>query len=154
MDVLFVDELDIFARAVIPAQHLDVIGLNRAAFFDHPFIFVGHRFFKKTRPLAVSKGVVVQKLQLLSQVGNQTGFVDGKVLITLFGQQADKFLFKSRFALETVRACAYRRILGNNGAFVVLVLGNDVVSAHAASSSISLLLFESQQLISVIFVLL
>ena len=82
-----------------------MVSLDGTAFLNNALVGVGKRFREETLPLAVSKGVVVQKLQLPSEVGNQTVFImDGKVLISLCGQQTDKFLFKSRFALETVRA--------------------------------------------------
>ena len=82
-----------------------MVGLNGAALFDNTLVSVGERFREEAFPLAIGKGVVVQKRELLSEVGNQTVFVmDGKVFISLCGQQTDKFLFKSRFALKTVRA--------------------------------------------------
>ena len=81
-----------------------MVGLNGAAFLNDTLVSVGERFREEAFPFAVRKGVVVQKRELLSEVGNQTVFVmDGKVLISLCGQQTDEFLFKSRFALETVR---------------------------------------------------
>ena len=105
VNVLFVDELNIFGGSVITAQYLYMVGLNGAALFNNTLVSVGERFREEAFPLAVRKGVVVQKRELLSEVGNQTVFVmDGKVLISLCGQQTDKFLFKSRFALKTVRA--------------------------------------------------
>ena len=82
-----------------------MVGLNGAALFDNTLVSVGKRFREEAFPFAVRKGVVVQKRELPSEVGDQTVFVmDGKVFISLRGQQTDKFLFKSRFALETVRA--------------------------------------------------
>ena len=105
VNVLFVDELNILGSSVVTAQYLYMIGLNGAAFLNNTLVSVGKRFCEEAFPLAVRKGVVVQKRELLSEVGNQTIFVmDGKVFISLRGQQTDKFLFKSRFALETVRA--------------------------------------------------
>ena len=105
VNVLFVDELNIFGSSVITAQYLYMVGLNGAALFDNTLVSVGEHFREEAFPLTVSKGVVVQKRELPSEIGDQTVFVmDGKVFISLCGQQTDKFLFKSRFALETVRA--------------------------------------------------
>ena len=105
VNVLFVDELNILGSSIIPAEYLYMVSLDGTAFLNNALVSVGKCFRKETLPLAVRKGVVVQKLQLPSEIGNQTVFVmDGKVLISLCGQQTDKFLFKSRFALETVRA--------------------------------------------------
>ena len=105
MNVLFIYELNILGSSIIPAEYLYMVGLDGAAFFNNTLVSVGKCFNEETLPLAVSKSVVVQKLQLPSEVGSQTVFImDGKVLISLCDQQTDKFLFKSRFTLETVRA--------------------------------------------------
>ena len=82
-----------------------MVGLNGAALFNNAIVSIGKDLREEAFPFVIGKGVAVEKLQLLSEVGNQSLFVvDGKVLISLCGQQTDKFLFKSRFALETVRA--------------------------------------------------
>ena len=105
VNVLFVDELNILGSSVVTVQYLYMVGLDGAALFDNTLVSVGERFCEEAFPLAVRKGVVVQKRELLSEVSYQTIFVmDGKVLISLCGQQTDKFFFKSRFTLETVRA--------------------------------------------------
>ena len=67
-----------------------MVGLDSTAFLNNALVSIGERFREKTLPLAISKGIVIQKLQLPSEVGNQTVFV------------MDKFLLKSRFALKTV----------------------------------------------------
>ena len=82
-----------------------MIRLDGAALFNDALVGIGKSLRKETLPFAVSKGVIVQKLQLPSEVGNQTVFVmNGKVLIPLRGQQPNEFFFKSRFALKAVRA--------------------------------------------------
>ena len=78
-----------------------MVGLNGSALFSNTLVGIGKRFRKEAFPLAIGKGIAVQQLQLLSQIGNQTAFImDGKVLISLCGQQTDQFLFKSRFTLK------------------------------------------------------
>lgn len=82
-----------------------MIRLDGTALFNDAFVGVGKSLREETLPLAVSKGVIVQKLQLPSEVGDQAVFVmDGKVLVPLRGQQPDELFFKSRFALKAVRA--------------------------------------------------
>ena len=103
VNVLFVDELNILGSSIIPAENLYMVGLDGTGLFNDTLVGVGKRFREEALPFTIGKCNAVQKLQLLSEIGNQTGFVmDGKIRITLFGQQADKFLFKSRFALESV----------------------------------------------------
>lgn len=59
-----------------------MVGLNGAALFNNAIVSIGKHFREEALPLAVSKSEVVQKLQLPSEVGNQTVFVvDGKILV-------------------------------------------------------------------------
>ena len=82
-----------------------MIGLDGLALFHDAFIGIGKGFMEKTLPLAVGKGVIIQKLKLPPEIGDQPGFVmNGQIRITLFGQQTDEFFFKCRFTLETFRA--------------------------------------------------
>ena len=129
MDVLFIYELNVLGSSVIPAEYLDMIRLDGAALFNDAIVSIGKHFREETLPLAVSKSEVVQKLQLPSEVGNQTVFVvDGKILVPLRGQQPDELLFKSGFALKAVRACAFRRIFSHYGALVAGCY--NVIGAH------------------------
>ena len=129
MNVLFVDELNILGSSIIPAEYLYMVSLDGAAFLNDTLVGVGERFREEAFPLAVRKGVVVQKRELLPEIGNQPVFVmDGKVLISLCGQQADEFFFQSRFALKAVRASAFRCIFSYNGAFVGFC--DDIEIAH------------------------
>ena len=82
-----------------------MIRLDSTALFNDALVGIGKGLREETLPFAVSKGVIVQKLQLPSEVGDQTALVmNGKVLIPLRGQQPDELFFKSRFALKAVRA--------------------------------------------------
>ena len=47
-----------------------MIGLDGAALFNDALVGIGKGLREETLPLAVSKGIVIQKLQLLSEVGN------------------------------------------------------------------------------------
>ena len=105
VNVLFVYELNILGSSVIPAQYLYMVGLDGAGFLNDTLVSVGKGFGKEPLPFVIGKGVAVEKLQLPSKVFDQARFaVNGKIFVALRRQQTDKFLFKSRFALETVRA--------------------------------------------------
>lgn len=67
-----------------------MVGLDGASFLNNALVGVGKRFREEALPFIIGKCETVQKLQLLSEVGNHFLFVvDGKVLIALFDQQAD-----------------------------------------------------------------
>ena len=59
VNVLFVNQLNILGSSVIPAEYLDMVGLNGAAFLCDALIGVGKSFRKETLPLAVAKGIIV-----------------------------------------------------------------------------------------------
>lgn len=73
-----------------------MVCLDGAGLFNDALVSVGKGFGKEPLPFVIGKGVAVEKLQLLSEVGNQSLFVvDGKVLISLCGQQADEFFSRA-----------------------------------------------------------
>ena len=87
MNILFINQLNVLRSSIIPAEYLDMIGLDGTAFLNDAFVGIGKSLREETLLLAVSKGVIVQKLQLPSEVGDQTVFVmNGKVLVPLRGQ--------------------------------------------------------------------
>ena len=136
VDVPFIQQIDIFRRAVVPAEDLDIIVLNTAGFLHDPIVFPRDAFREKLLPLAVGKNIVVEQFKLFAQVGNQRLFVvNGKIFMPLRCQQADKLLFQRRLALVGVRFTRLRRILRHNGAFGCL--GNDVVVAHVIGTSLN-----------------
>ena len=129
MDVLFVDELNIFRCSVIPTQYLYMVGLDGSGFFHNALIGIGKGFRKETLPFPIGKGVVIEKFQLVSEIFNQARFtVNGKIFISLRFQQVDEFLFQSCFALKGVGVCAFRHIFRYNGAFVGF--GNYIILTH------------------------
>ena len=66
MNILFIDELNVFGRSVIPAQHFDMVGLYGTTFFRNTFVGVGKGFRKEPLPFVIAKGVIVQQFQLPS----------------------------------------------------------------------------------------
>ena len=130
VDVLFVQQVDVFGRAAVLPQHLHMIELNPARLFQNAVVCARDAVPKETRPLAVRESVVVQTLQLAAEVGDERGFVvDLQIFIPLRAQKPEKFLLQRRFALIAVRPAGIRRVLGHDRAFCRG--GDDVELAHS-----------------------
>ena len=120
VDVLFVDQRDIFGTAIIPVQHLLTFFpiLNLPGLLGNVLVGVGNYTTEKLPPLRIGKLVVVQLFQLAAEVGNQ--FILGmqrQIGVALLAQQPDKLFFQFRLALVAVRAHLGGFIGGNNGIF-------------------------------------
>ena len=118
VDVLFVDQRNIFGTAIIPVQHLHVIFLNLPGLFGNVLVGVGNYITEKLPPLCIRKLVVVQLFQLAAEVSNQ--FILGmqrQIGVALLAQQPDKLFFQFRLTLVAVRAHLGGFIGGNNGIF-------------------------------------
>lgn len=117
VDVLFVQQVDVFGRAAVLPQHLHMIELNPARLFQNAVVCARDAVLEKARPLAVRKGVVVQPLQLAAEVGDERGFVvDLQIFIPLRTQKPQKLLLQRRLALIAVRPAGIRRVLGHDRA--------------------------------------
>ena len=129
MDVLFVDQCDIFGTAIIPVQYLHIVFLNLPGLFGNMLVGVGNYITEKLPPLRIGKLVVVQFFQLSAEVSNQ--FILGmqrQIDITLLAQQPDKFFFQFRLTLVAVRAHLGRLIGSNNSIFIGS--RNDIEKGH------------------------
>ena len=129
MDVLFVDQCDIFGTAIIPMQYLHIIFLNLPCFFGNMLVGIGNYITEKLPPLRIGKLVVVQLFQLAAEVGNQ--FILGmqrQIGVALLAQQPDKLFFQFRLALVAVRAHLGGFIGGNNG--ILIGSRNDIEKGH------------------------
>ena len=71
VDVLFVNQRDIFRTSVIAPQDLHIILLNLAGLFRNAVVGVGNALGKEPLPFAVGKMIVVQRFELCAQVGDQ-----------------------------------------------------------------------------------
>ena len=130
VDVLFVQQVDVFGCAAVLPQHLHMIELNPARLFQNAVVRARDAVPKEARPLAVRKGVVVQEFQLAAEVGDERGFVvDLQIFIPLRAQKPQKFLLQRRLALIAVRPAGIRRVLSHDGAFSCR--GDDVELAHS-----------------------
>ena len=140
---LLVNELDIFAFPVIPAEHLHIVLLNQPGLFENAGVCVCQHLVPETLPFAVRKAIVIQLFQLRPQIGNQVSlFMDGQALIAQLAKQTDKLLFQVRFALICLRAFRLRLVFCYNRAFTAL--GNDVEIAHLSSPPLVMLIILSK----------
>ena len=129
VDVLFVDQCDIFGTSIIPVQHLHIVFLNLPGLFRNMLVGVGNYITEKLPPLRIGKLVVVQLFQLAAEVSNQFIFgMQRQIGIALFTQQPDKLFFQFRLALVAVRAHLGGFIGGNNGIFIGS--RNDIEKGH------------------------
>ena len=129
VDVLFVDQRDIFGAAIIPVQHLHIIFLNLSGLFGNMLVGVGNYITEKLLPLRIGKLVVVQLFQLAAEVGNQ--FILGmqrQIGVTLLAQQPDKLFLQFCLALVAVRAHLGGFIGSNNSIFIGS--RNDIEKGH------------------------
>ena len=129
VDVLFVQQVDVFGRAAVLPQHLHMIELNPARLFQNAVVCARDAVPKEARPLAVRKGVVVQTLQLAAEVGDERGFVvDLQIFIPLRAQKPQKLLLQRSLALIAVRPAGIWRVRGHDRAFGCR--GDDVGLGH------------------------
>ena len=119
VDILLVDQRDIFGASIIPVQHLHIVFLNLPGLFGNMLVGVGNYITEKLLPLRIGKLVVVQLFQLAAEVSNQ--FILGmqrQIGITLLAQQPDKLFLQFCLALVAVRAHLGGFIGSNNGIFI------------------------------------
>ena len=129
VNMLFVQQVDVFGRAAILPQHLHMIELNPARLFQNAVVCARDAVLKKARPLAVRKGVVVQPLQLAAEVGDERSFVVNlQIFIPLRTQKPQKFLLQRRFTLIAVRPAGIRRVLRHDRALGCR--GDKIISWH------------------------
>ena len=129
VDVLLVDQRDIFGTAIIPVQYLHIIFLNLPGLFGNMLVGVGNYITEKLPPLRIGKLVVVQLFQLTAEVNNQ--FILGmqrQIGIALLAQQPDKFFLQFCLTLVAVRAHPGGFIGGSNGIFIGS--RNDIEKGH------------------------
>ena len=87
VDVLLIDEGDIFGGAVIPPQHLHKVLLDFPGLLHNMLVGVGDGIGEEPLPLPIGELVAIQSFQVAAQVGNEVGFlVDLQILIALLGE--------------------------------------------------------------------
>ena len=117
VDVLFVDQSNVFARAVVAAQHLHKVLLQLLRFFGNALVLIGDAVGEKALPFAVREGAAVELLELRAQVLHQSILVtDMQIFISLRLEHTDKFRFELRLGLVAFGVFLDRCIFGDNGA--------------------------------------
>ena len=100
VNILFVDEIDIFRRAAVLPQHLHMVVLDLARLFHDALVGTGNAALEKALPLRIGEGVVVQLFQLAAQIGDERRLVvDSQVFIALRGEHTDELAFQRGLAL-------------------------------------------------------
>ena len=92
MDVLLVDEKNIFCLAVVASKNLHEIFLNAAGLFLNVVVRARDTVLKKLLPFAVGEPIVVEKFKLFAKVGNELLFgVNIEIFIPHVSQKAQEF---------------------------------------------------------------
>ena len=82
MNMVFVDQLDVFGRSVIPFEHLDIVFLDLSGLLDNMFIGIGQIFLKESLPFLIGKSDIIQLFQLKTKIRFQfCFFMNRKILI-------------------------------------------------------------------------
>ena len=68
VDVLFVEQIDIFRTAIIAFQNLHMVVLNFAGFLDDALVGAGDTFAEKPRPFIVRERNTVQRFKLAAEI--------------------------------------------------------------------------------------
>ena len=86
MDILFINDTDIFRGAVVTLEAENGAFLNNLALFRNMGVRIGDFRGKETLPFLVGEVVLVQLLNALTQIGNQIRLlVNFKIGISLLG---------------------------------------------------------------------
>ena len=133
MDVLLINQGDVFGGTVITLQDLNKVFLNLPRLFNNMIVRVCQGIIKESVPFGIGKGITVQSLQFLSEIRDHLCLrMDRKIFIALFGEFADKIPLEISLTLITVRSGFYRLIFRDNG--VLRSLGNNIEIRHTDTS--------------------
>ena len=75
MNVLLVNQVDILCFASVSFENLDVVFLYLGGLCLNTFVLIGNYIIEKTLPFAVSEGVVIEFLQLHTEVIHEVLFL-------------------------------------------------------------------------------
>ena len=92
VDILLINQGNVFCQCIIPFQYLDIIFLYLSGLLYNALILVGNARLEKPFPLRIREPVIIQYLQPFPQIVNQILLlVYLQILIPLFGKHTDKF---------------------------------------------------------------
>jgi len=119
VDVLFINQVDVLAAAVIPGEHLDMVLLYTRRLLNDAVVGTGHLLREEPLPLGVGEGDLVEVLQLAAQVVDQLLLAgDAQVLVSLLFQLGYQASLERPLTLIGRLANGFRDELGHDGALV------------------------------------
>ena len=142
VNALFVDQVDVFGRAVVALEDMDMIFLNAGCFFYDAIIVSRNAGTEKGFPFRIGKGHAVELFQLTAKVGDKLRLGrDGKVFVGLRLQLLDEGLFQRGFTLIGVVVVTFPHEFGNNRTFFKqgnrFTMRDGAGLAHCASLKVS-----------------
>ena len=104
MDLRLVEELHVLGRAVLAAEHLDEVLLNRLRLVLNRQPLVGEMRGEEAFPLAVGEGHAVESLELRTQVGDKLALgANRQIGVALLAEDRYEALLQRRLALVQKR---------------------------------------------------
>ena len=132
VDILFIDQHDILAFAIVPLQHLHMVFLDQPGLFRNIRIGIGQHFLEEPIPLPVSELISIHLGKLCPEVDDQVSLLmDLQIAVAEVLEHTDKLLFQLCFTLVPLRPLTLRRIFSYNSAFAAL--SNNIEIAHFSS---------------------
>ena len=115
VNALLVDQIDVFGRAVVTLEDLDMVFLNAGCLFYDAVIVSCNAGTEKVFPFRIGKGHAVEFFQLAAKVGDKFHLGrDGKVFVGLRLQLLNEGLFQRGFTLIGVVVVTFPHEFGNN----------------------------------------
>lgn len=155
MDIVLVDEFEVLAFTRVSFKDLNIVILNLLCLGYNIIVLVGYALIEKVLPLTIREVVVVQFLQLSSEVGDKVSLcMDREIFIPLLPKEPDELFLQISLTLEAFGRSRHVVILRDHSVF--LAFSYDIVLCHYYVSCVLLCAFsfEGQEFVSVIFVLL
>lgn len=131
MDIVLVNEFDVLAFAGVSFKDLDIVILNLLCLGYNIIVLVGNALIEKVLPFTICEMIVVEFLQLGSEVGDKVSLcMDRKIFIPLLPKEPDELSLQVSFTLETFCRSRHVVILCNHSVF--LAFSYDIVLGHGS----------------------
>ena len=115
VNALLVDQIDVFGRAVVTLEDLDMVFLNAGCLFYDAVIVSCNAGTEKGFPFRIGKSHAVELFQLAAKVGDKLRLgSNGKVFVSLRLQLFDEGLFQRGLTLIGVVVVTFPHEFGNN----------------------------------------
>ena len=134
MDLRLVEELHVLGRAVLAAEHLDEVLLDRLRLVLNRQPLVGEMRCEKAFPLTVGEGHAVEPLDLRTQVGDKLALgANRQIGVALLAEDRNEALLQRRLALVQKRiAVAFDGSIAPDDR-ITIRFGNERVVYHVNS---------------------